>query len=110
MPAIGSAGRHSLGVGGRLAGTRTARFGGDVYRRLLHGGEKGGDGVGRTLIGKGSKLMAIADSHGLPIALWVTSASPHEQKLVEATVAHRFVANKPKRLIGDRAYDSDAVV
>ena len=54
--------------------------------------------------------MAIADRHGLPIALWVTSASPHEQKLVEATVEHRFVADKPKRLIGDRGYDSDAVV
>jgi transposase len=54
--------------------------------------------------------MAIADRHGLPIALWVTSASPHEQKLVETTLEHRFVADKPERLIGDKAYDSDAVV
>ena len=52
--------------------------------------------------------MAIADCHGLPIALWVTSASPHEQKLVETTLEHRFVADKPKRLIGDKGYDSDA--
>jgi transposase len=99
-----------MGAGGRLTGARTTRPRRDVYRRLLHGGEKGGDGVGRTLIGKGSKLMAIADCHGLPIALWVTSASPHEQKLVEATVEHRFVADKPKRWIGDRGYDRDAVV
>src|SRR5579859_1739448 len=42
--------------------------------------------------------------------LWVTSASPHEQKLVETTLQHRFVADKPKRLIGDKGYDSDAVV
>lgn len=53
--------------------------------------------------------MAIADRHGLPIALWVTSATPHEQKLVEATLQHRFVAEKPKRLIADRGYDSDAL-
>ena len=53
--------------------------------------------------------MAIADCHGLPIALWVTSATPHEQKLVEATVQHRFVAEKPRRLIADRGYDSDAL-
>ena len=53
--------------------------------------------------------MAIADCHGLPIALWVTSATPHEQKLVAATIEHRFVAEKPKRLIADRGYDSDAL-
>jgi transposase len=53
--------------------------------------------------------MAIADCHGLPIALWVASATPHEQKLVEATVEHRFLADKPKRLIADKGYDSDAV-
>jgi transposase len=53
--------------------------------------------------------MAIADCHGLPIALWVTSATPHEQKLVQATLEHRFVAQKPQRLIADRGYDSDAL-
>ena len=53
--------------------------------------------------------MAITDCHGLPIALWVTSATPHEQKLVSTTVEHRFVAEKPKRLIGDKGYDSDAL-
>ena len=53
--------------------------------------------------------MAIADRHGLPIALWVGSASPHEQKLVAVTIEHRFVAEKPKRLIADKGYDSDAL-
>jgi transposase len=51
--------------------------------------------------------MAIADRHGLPVACCVTSASPHESKLVEATLAQRFTRAKPKRMIGDRAYDSD---
>ena len=109
MATRGSAGRHSLGVGGGLIGARATWPGGDLYRRLLHGGEKGGDCVGRTLIGKGTKLMAIADCHGLPIALWIASATPHEQKLVDATVEHRFVAEKPKRLIADKGYDSDAL-
>ena len=53
--------------------------------------------------------MAIADRNGLPISLWVASATPHEQKLVAATVEHRFVAEKPKRLIADKGYDSDAL-
>ena len=51
--------------------------------------------------------MAIADRHGLPIAVWVTSASPHETKLVEDTLRQRHVSALPKRLIGDRGYDSD---
>ena len=51
--------------------------------------------------------MAIADSHGLPIAVRVTSASPNESTLVEATLAQRHVAALPKRMIGDKAYDSD---
>ena len=51
--------------------------------------------------------MAITDRHGLPVACCVTSGSPHESKLVEATVAQRFTRAKPKRMIGDRVYDSD---
>ena len=51
--------------------------------------------------------MAMADRFGLPIAIHLESASPHEVTLVEATIASRFVADKPRRLIGDRAYDSD---
>jgi hypothetical protein len=53
--------------------------------------------------------MAISDGHGLPIALYVASASPHETKLVEATLEERFFADLPERLIGDRAYDSDCL-
>jgi transposase len=51
--------------------------------------------------------MAIADCHGLPIAIRVTSASPNESTLVEATLAQRHIAALPKRMIGDKAYDSD---
>ena len=51
--------------------------------------------------------MAIADRHGLPVAIWVGSASPHEVTLVDETLHHRFTRGFPKRLIGDKAYDSD---
>jgi hypothetical protein len=47
--------------------------------------------------------MAVADSHGLPIAVRVTSASPNESTLVEDTLAQRHIASLPKRLIGDKA-------
>jgi len=51
--------------------------------------------------------MAIGDGHGLPLAIHVASASPHEVTLVDATLAARFLKELPERLIGDRAYDSD---
>jgi len=63
--------------------------------------------VGKTKRGKGTKIMGIADGHGLPLALRTESASPAEVKLVKATLDERVVADVPERLIGDKAYDSD---
>jgi transposase len=51
--------------------------------------------------------MTIADGHGFPLDVHVASASPHETKLVEPTLAQRFLAEIPHRIIGDRAHDSD---
>ena len=62
--------------------------------------------MGPTKRGKGTKLMAVADGHGLPVAIDVASASPAEVKLVHSTLDNRFVDDIPERLIGDRAYDS----
>jgi transposase len=80
-----------------------------LYRRHVCASQKGGTAVGKTKRGKGSKIMAIADCSGLPIAIHVSSASPHESQLVEPTLDARFVADEPKRLIGDKAYDSDSL-
>ena len=57
----------------------------------------------------GTKIMGVADGHGLPLALRAESATPAEVKLVEHTLAERFVAEVPERLIGDKAYDSDGL-
>jgi putative transposase of IS4/5 family DUF4096/DDE family transposase len=73
------------------------------------GAKKGGAAVGPTRRGKGSKIMAICDRHGLPVAVHVASASPYEPHLVPATLDARFLADLPTRLIGDRGYDSDAL-
>ncbi len=53
--------------------------------------------------------MAIADRSGLPVAIGIASASPHEVTLVEETIDNGFLAAAPERLIGDRAYDSDGL-
>ena len=51
--------------------------------------------------------MAIADGSGVPVAVGVTSASPNESTLVESTLDRRHIGSLPKRMIGDKAYDSD---
>lgn len=51
--------------------------------------------------------MGIADRHGFPLAVGIASASPHETKLVDATIDASFLNEVPERLIGDKAYDSD---
>ena len=63
--------------------------------------------MGKTKRGKGTKVMAMADRAGLPVSICAASASPHEVRLVESTLEARFVEEKPEKLIGDKAYDSD---
>jgi transposase len=53
--------------------------------------------------------MAISDRAGLPIAAGIASASPHEITLIEETIDNRFFPYDLDRLIGDKAYDSDAL-
>lgn len=112
FPAVagsGRAGRHFMGIVPGFAGARGTWFGGELRRCLLRRGQKRGDSVGRRRCGKGSKIMAITDRHGLPIAVRVTSASPNECTLVEDTLRHRHVSAVPECMMGDKAYDSDAL-
>ena len=51
--------------------------------------------------------MVLADASGLPLGVHAASASGHEVTLVEATLGASCADEEPKRLIGDRAYDSD---
>ncbi len=87
--------------------TGRARLGGMLHRRDFRFGEKRGRQVGKTKRGKGTKIMAIVDGNGLPVAGRTESASPAEVTLVEDTLDCLWVPGYPKRLIGDKAYDSD---
>lgn len=78
-----------------------------LYRFDLWGGErKNGSGVGRTKRGKGTKLSAVAHSAGLPVAIHMTSANPHEFTLVKETLCRRQDRATPRRIIGHLTYDS----
>ena len=65
--------------------------------------------MGATKRGKGTKLMGVADLHGLPVAVHAASAAPHEVSLVGETLAQGLTRGRPRRLIGDKAFDSDAL-
>lgn len=53
--------------------------------------------------------MAATDGNGLPLAIGIASASPHEVKVLEAALDNSIIDELPPRLIGDKAYDSDAL-
>ena len=87
-----------------------------VSGRQFCSGKKGGDGVGKTKRGKGTKWMVVADGQGVPLGDQLHSASPAEVRLAETKLAairvgrrHRAgrPRQKPLRVITDKAYDSD---
>jgi hypothetical protein len=61
--------------------------------------------------------MVVVDGEGIPLESTITSASPREVTLVDKVLTQIKVPrngpgrpkSRPKRLIGDRAYDSDTL-
>ena len=66
----------------------------------------GGAEIGPTKRGKGMKIMAIVDRHGLPLSVSTHAANHHEVRLVQLCFDFYMIEAKPE-IIGDRAYDSD---
>ena len=50
--------------------------------------------------------MAVADRQGLPVAICVESATPHEVTLATNTLVEMVILDAPHNLMGDNAYDS----
>jgi hypothetical protein len=67
----------------------------------------GGADVGPTKRGKGLKIMAIVDRHGLPLSVSTHAANHHEVRLIQLCFDFYMIEAKPENLIGDRAYDCD---
>jgi len=69
----------------------------------------GGDAIGKTRRGKGVKILAIVDRNGLPLSVSTHAANHHEVTLVQLSFDFYMIEAKPEKLIGDKAYDSDAL-
>lgn len=76
-----------------------------LRRRDFRAGKKGGDCVGCTKRGKGTKLVVVVDGQGVPLACTVHSAAPSETKMIGPTLDR--LKRVPDRLVLDRAYDSE---
>jgi hypothetical protein len=63
----------------------------------------GGAEIGATKRGKGMKIMAIVDRHGLPLSVSTHAANHHEVRLVQLCFDFYIIEAKPENLIGDRA-------
>jgi transposase len=115
-----------LGTAGHLAGsvaslscrarrTRPFELARNFCGRHVFPGKKGGACVGKTKRGKGTKLIVVADGKGVPLGVYLASATPNEVTLIETTLEQVAVPRKgrgrprknPPRLIYDKAADSD---
>ena len=74
---------------------------------------KGGDQVGLTKKGKGTKWMLAIDGNGLPLGFYLDGANTAEVRLAARTLDTIRVPRprgrpkrRPERLVADRAYDS----
>ena len=68
--------------------------------------KRGGDKIGGTKAGKGSKVFAIISRDNKILHLSLESATPHESQFVLPIIEKMHKKLKPKILIGDKAYDS----
>jgi transposase len=113
LAAITPLGRRRA-VAGDLAGLpgatqceRNAGLARSLSRCELRTRQRGGDGVGKTKRGKGTKWMVVVDGQGLPLGSQLAPASPAEVTLAETTLDAIEAKEQPERVIADRAYDSD---
>src|SRR5262249_33758223 len=77
--------------------------------------KKGGDRVGLTKKGKGTKWMLVVEGNGLPLGFHLDSANRTEVRLAQQTwdvIKAARPGGRPKRrpekLVADRGYDSSA--
>jgi hypothetical protein len=61
----------------------------------------GGLEIGATKRGKGMKIMAIVDRHGLPLSVSTHAANHHEVRLVQLCFDFYMIEAKPENLSRD---------
>ena len=102
-------GAHLARSARKTVSKREASYGRDDGGRKLRSRKKGGEKVGKTKKGKGTKWMLATDKRGTPLGAYLDAASPAEVTLVEKTLEHTPHAKHMKRFVADRGYDSNSL-
>ncbi|RKH65147.1 IS5 family transposase [Corallococcus interemptor] len=89
---------HAVSLPSPRGATQTTAVG-------LRAGEKRGARVGKCRAGNATKLMALADGDGLPLAVYIAEGNRFNSVLTEGTLDAAFVERLPPRLIADKAWD-----
>jgi transposase len=78
--------------------------------------KRGGEQVGLTRKGKGTKWMLVVDGQGLPLGFHLDSAGRAEVRLAKQTLdtikvtrPHGRPKQRPEKVVADREYDSSAL-
>ncbi len=76
---------------------------------------RGGEHVGLTRKGNGTKWMLVIDGNGLPLGFHLDNANRAEVRLAQQTLdaikvarPHGHPKQRPEKLVADRRYDSSA--
>jgi transposase len=106
--AAGLVGAGAAGAAGAVGGGGQARLVARDRRRLARGGEKGGEKVARTLLGRpGSRYHLAVDANGAPLAVRLAPGNENERRhllpLLD-TLAGQGI--EPAQLWADRGYAS----
>ena len=99
-----------LGPAARQARSVEAdRLAGGHWRRLVFTGKKGGDGVGRSHKGNGTRILLMVDANGTPLSAHTTAAHHSEVHRIKTLVDEPRLCQKTRRLLYDRAADADCL-
>ena len=109
-------GAHLDKLSGHLGRGREARLEPGFHGCHLRPGQKGGQAVGLTRKGKGTKVMMVIDGAGIPLGTLVESAQRAEVQLAEPVLDRIRVPRtrgrpkkRPRVLVADKGYDSESL-
>ena len=69
-------------------------------------GQEGGNGIEKTLCGKGVNILAIVERYEPALPVSTYPVNQHEITLVQLSFAFYMLAANPEHHIGDRAHDT----
>ena len=92
---------------GQARSVEADRLAGVHRRRLVFTGKKGGDEVGRSHKGNGTRLMLLIDANGTPLSAHTTAAHRSEVQTIKTLFDEPRLGEKTRRLLYDRAADAD---